>query len=359
MSQGSHIHEPRTIKRRICSPRLTGPEESDEEEGMIDTLMPPRSRPKAKRTKEEKLFLESRSLLMTEFIEAAHRTAVTDATILLAGDSGTGKSAFAHQIHRWSGRSEAPFLSVDCAAIPEHVHDNDPFNDLRNSLAVLHVERQGRSDDSYSATLLFDNLAELQPTAQARLLQFVEEQQSGPQLSPSLLRVRIIATSSCDLSAEVLAGRFRNDLFYRINVIALRIPALVDRRRDIVPLAEHLLAQLALHNDRPGLRLDDKAVSAIASYQWPGNVRELRNAIERAAVLCTSDLITEELLPDAVLYARRDSSPESKAITSLEEVERRHIIRVLKASSTMEEAAAALGINSSTLWRKRKHYKIE
>jgi two-component system, NtrC family, response regulator AlgB len=327
---------------------------------MIDTLMPSRTRTTATHANEEKLFLESRSLLMTEFVEAAHRAAVADATILLGGEGGTGKSAFARQIHRWSGRSEAPFLSVDCAAIAEHAHEDNPFEDLRNSLAALQLDRQSQSEVSCSATLLLDNLAELQPAAQPRLLQFVEERQSGLNFFSTGLRVRIIAASSRDLSAEVSAGRFRSDLFYRINVIALRIPALVDRRKDILPLAEHLLENLALRNDRPGLRFSDKAAAAIASYHWPGNVRELRNAIERATVLCTSDLITEEFLPDAVLSTSRgDLLPESKPITSLEEVERRHIIRVLKASSTIEEAAAALGINSSTLWRKRKLYKIE
>ncbi|MGA7869771.1 MAG: sigma 54-interacting transcriptional regulator [Candidatus Binatus sp.] len=296
---------------------------------------------------------------MTEFIEAGHRAAFANATVLLTGDSGTGKSAFARQIHRWSRRSEAPFLSVDCAAISEHIRESDPFEDLRNSLAALPAERDGESDVSDSATLLLDNLVDLPHAAQARLLQFVEGRQSSPHLPSSRLRVRIVAASSRDLSEEVSAGRFRRDLFYRINVIALRIPALADRRGDILPLAEHLLANFALQNHRFGLHLSAEAEAAIASYQWPGNVRELRNAIERAAVLCTRDLIGEQLLPHAVLSAKRlYSFPEPKPVSSLEEVERRQIIEVLKESATMEEAAAALGINSTTLWRKRKLYNI-
>ena len=179
---------------------------------------------------EEELLLESRCLLMTEFIEAAHRAAFTNATILLTGDSGTGKNAFARQIHRWSRRREAPFLSVDCAAIPEHLHESDPFEDLKNTLAALQADREGRHDVSDSATLLLDNLVDLPPAAQARLLQFVEERQSLPDLPASGLRFRIIAASSRDLGGEVAAGHFRSDLFYRINVIALRIPTLVERR---------------------------------------------------------------------------------------------------------------------------------
>ena len=305
MSHGQHFHEPRTSRRRIYPHGLVGPDESDEGEAAIETLMPSRTRPTTTHTNEEELLLESRSLLMTEFIEAAHRAALANATILLTGDSGTGKSAFARQIHRWSRRREAPFLSVDCAAISEHLHESDPFEDLRNTLAALQADREGRRDVSDSATLLLDNLVDLPPAAQARLLQFVEERQSLPDLPTSGLRVRIIAASSRDLGGEVAAGRFRSDLFYRINVIALRIPTLVERRWDIPLLAAHLLAHTAIRNVRNRLHLSAGAAAVMANYHWPGNVRELRNAIERAAVLCTSDLITEEHLPDVVRAARQ------------------------------------------------------
>ena len=145
MSHGQHFHEPRTSRRRIYPRGLVGPDESDEGEAAIETLMPSRTRPTTTHANEEELLLESRCLLMAEFIEAAHRAALANATILLTGDSGTGKSAFAHQMHRWSRGSEAPFLSVDCAAISEHIHESDPFEDLRNSLAVLHDDREDRS----------------------------------------------------------------------------------------------------------------------------------------------------------------------------------------------------------------------
>lgn len=358
MSHGQDLHVPRTSRRRIFPQGLVGPDQSDEGEAAIETLMPSQSHPT--HADQEELLLESRCLLMTDFIEAVHRAALANATILLTGDSGTGKSAFARQIHRWSRRSDAPFLSVDCAAISEHVQDSDPFEDLRNTLAALHADRGDRSDVSDSSTLLLDNLVDLPPAAQARLLQFVEERQSPVDLPSSGLHVRIIAASSRDLGGEVAEGRFRSDLFYRINVLALRIPTLVERRHDIPVLAAHLLAHTAPRNIRRRLHLSPQAAAVMASYHWPGNVRELRNAIERAAVLCTTDLITEEHLPDDVRAARqRRNSIEGNPLTSLEEVERRHIVDVLKASSTMEEAAAALGINISTLWRKRKLYKIE
>ncbi len=360
MTHGQHdLHDLKTPARRIHRRQGEGPDGSDEGEA-LDTLMPSRNRPPAIQANDEELLLESRSLLMREFIEAAHRAALANATTLLTGDSGTGKNAFAHQMHRWSRGPEAPFLSVDCAAVPEHIHESDPFEDLRNSLAVLRADSKDRSGVWWSATLLLDNLADLPLAAQARLLQFVEERQSPPDSRNSGLHVRIIAASGRDLGGEVAAGRFRSDLFYRINVIALKIPTLVERRLDIRLLAAHLLAHIALRINRHRLHLSPGAIAVMTNYHWPGNVRELRNAIERAAVLCTGDVITEEHLPEAVRAARqRRTLAESRSLTSLEEVERSHIIRVLKESSTMEEAAAALGINISTLWRKRKLYKIE
>ena len=149
MSHGQDLHVPRTSRRRIFPQGLVGPDQSDEGEAAIETLMPSQSHPT--HADQEELLLESRCLLMTDFIEAVHRAALANATILLTGDSGTGKSAFARQIHRWSRRSDAPFLSVDCAAISEHVQDSDPFEDLRNTLAALHADRGDRSDVSDSS----------------------------------------------------------------------------------------------------------------------------------------------------------------------------------------------------------------
>ena len=327
----------------------------------IETLMPSRTRPTTTHTNEEELLLESRSLLMTDFIEAAHRAALANATILLTGDSGTGKSAFARQIHRWSRRREAPFLSVDCAAISEHLHESDPFEDLRNTLASF-ASRSRRPTATFRT--LLPCFWTILWTSRLPLRQgFCSSSKSGNLFRICPLQVCTFESSrhpARDLGGEVAAGHFRSDLFYRINVIALRIPTLVERRWDIPLLAAHLLAHSAIRNVRHRLHLSTGAAAVMANYHWPGNVRELRNAIERAAVLCTSDLIIEEHLPDVVLAARqRRTITEGRPLTSLEEVERTHIIAVLKASSTMEEAAAALGINISTLWRKRKLYKIE
>jgi NtrC-family two-component system response regulator AlgB len=169
---------------------------------------------------------------------------------------------------------------------------------------------------------------------------------------------RIIAASNRDLPGEVTAHRFREDLFYRLNVIALSVPPLREHAEDILPLAERLLSAAAIRNRRSQLRLSPEAQAVIANYGWPGNVRELRNAVERAAVLSQSDLISPECLPDT-LFRQHPLAPSSPSSASLEEIEREQIMRVLAESPTLQDAAENLGINVTTLWRKRKRYKLE
>lgn len=169
---------------------------------------------------------------------------------------------------------------------------------------------------------------------------------------------RIIAASNRDLPAEVEAHRFREDLFYRLNVIALSVPPLREHAEDILPLAERLLSAAAIRNHRSQLRFSPEAQAVITKYGWPGNVRELRNAVERAAVLSQSDLISPECLPDT-LFQLRSPTPNSPSSVSLEEIEREQIMRVLAESPTLQGAAEDLGIDVTTLWRKRKRYKLD
>ena len=304
--------------------------------------------------------LEARSRLMREFLEAAKRAAATNATILLTGESGNGKTLFARQIHRWSGRDERSWVALDCAALSEQSADSEGFARALSVLRNLSKDGDGRAEIE-GVTLFLDNIGELGPTAQSAILQFVEEQKphANDRHFGKQAYVRIIAASHRDLDAEVVAGRFRKDLFYRINVIALRIPTLRERPGDIDSLAVHLLTQAAIASGRPGLRYSREAASAIAHHSWPGNVRELRNVAERAAVLAPADVIRLENLPEAVsATASCRPSSRSRQTTSLEEVERLHIMRILEASSTIEEAATLLGINASTLWRKRKLHNL-
>jgi NtrC-family two-component system response regulator AlgB len=192
-------------------------------------------------------------------------------------------------------------------------------------------------------------------------LRFLQDQSFERVGGDRTIRVdaRIVAASNRDLETELTAHRFREDLYYRLNVIAIRVPRLRERRKDILPLAGWILRAASLRNRRAPMSLSDEAAAAIQNYGWPGNIRELRNALERAAVLCRSDTIGIEDLPDALFRSVPEPLAAAASASSLEELERQHIVRVLAQSATLEEAAATLGINVTTLWRKRRRYGIE
>jgi two-component system, NtrC family, response regulator AlgB len=310
---------------------------------------------------EERPLIESQSPIMHQLLETARRVAASEATILLMGESGTGKNVLARQIHRWSPRSEKPFVVVNCTTLSEPLLESELFGHMRGSFTGAIKDKPGRLEAAHHGTVFLDEIADLSPPLQTKFLRFVQEQSFERVGGDDTIAVdtRIVAASNRDLTAEVAAHRFREDLFYRLNVIALRVPALRERPQDIVRLAESLLIVAAARNHRQALRLSPEVIAAMTAYRWPGNVRELRNAIERAAVLAQGDLITPEYLPDAMFQDAPPAAVPGAHPASLEEVERGQIMRVLGESPTLEDAAETLGINVSTLWRKRKRYKIE
>ncbi|HEY1849532.1 MAG TPA: sigma-54 dependent transcriptional regulator [Candidatus Binataceae bacterium] len=310
---------------------------------------------------EERPLIESQSPVMRQLLETARRVAASEATILLMGESGTGKNVLARQIHRWSPRSEKPFVVVNCTTLSEPLLESELFGHMRGSFTGAIKDKPGRLEAAHHGTVFLDEIADLSPPLQTKFLRFVQEQSFERVGGDDTIAVdtRIIAASNRDLTAEVAAHRFREDLFYRLNVIALRVPALRERPQDIERLAESLLIVAAARNHRSALRLSPEVTATMTTYRWPGNVRELRNAIERAAVLAQGDLITPEYLPDAMFQDAPPASAPGAHPASLEEVEREQIMRVLGESPTLEDAAETLGINVSTLWRKRKRYKIE
>jgi NtrC-family two-component system response regulator AlgB len=310
---------------------------------------------------EERPLIESQSPVMRQLLETARRVAASEATILLMGESGTGKNVLARQIHRWSPRSEKPFVVVNCTTLSEPLLESELFGHMRGSFTGAIKDKPGRLEAAHHGTVFLDEIADLSPPLQTKFLRFVQEQSFERVGGDDTIAVdtRIVAASNRDLTAEVGAHRFREDLFYRLNVIALRVPALRERPQDIVRLAESLLIVAAARNHRQALRLSPEVIAAMTAYRWPGNVRELRNAVERAAVLVQGDLITPEYLPDAMFQDVPPASSPGAHPASLEDVERDQIMRVLAESPTLEDAAETLGINVSTLWRKRKRYKIE
>jgi NtrC-family two-component system response regulator AlgB len=310
---------------------------------------------------DDSAMLESRSPAMVALLDTARQAAASDATLLLAGESGTGKNLLARQIHRWSPRRDNPFVVVNCTTLSDELLESELFGHMRGAFTGAVKDKPGRLESADRGTVFLDEIADLSGALQTKFLRFVQEQSFERVGGERTIRVdaRIIAASNRDLAAEVAAHRFREDLYYRLNVITLRIPALRERPEDVPALAQWMLRGAALRNRKPALRLSAEAAAAVNRYRWPGNVRELRNAIERAAVLCRGDEIGPDDLPDTVFRETTEASPQLSAAASLEAKEREHIVRVLAESPTLEEAAAVLGINVTTLWRKRKRYGIE
>jgi two-component system, NtrC family, response regulator AlgB len=266
-------------------------------------------------------------------------------------------------IHRWSPRASRTFVTIPCTTLADHLLESELFGQVRGAFTGAWRDKPGGLETAEGGTAFLDDVAELPPELQTKLLRFLEERRFERVGGTDTVTVstRIVAATNRDLGAEVRAGRFREDLFYRLNVIALRLPSLRDRREDLPALTDDILTTLALRHQRRGLTLTPGARRAIEKYPWPGNVRELINALERAVVLARGDTITAEDLPDQVLAPAAGLPTPSVATVpgSLEDVERAHVQRVLAESATLEEAATRLGIDSTTLWRKRKRWRLE
>jgi NtrC-family two-component system response regulator AlgB len=307
-------------------------------------------------------YLESRSPAMIALLETARQAARSEASILLAGESGTGKNVLAKQIHDWSPRGERPFVVVNCTTLSEHLLESELFGHMRGAFTGAIKDKPGRLEAADTGTVFLDEIADLTPALQIKFLRFLQEQRFERVGGQQTIQVdtRIIAASNRDLEEEVSAGRFRADIFYRLNVISLRMPALRQRPEDILPLANRFLSAASARNRRPALQLSPEATAALTSYPWPGNVRELRNAIERATVLSRGNVIDKDDLPDIIFQA-----PPARLLAAsptdatLEEVEAEHIRRVVSQAATLEEAADTLGIAVATLWRKRRRYRID
>jgi NtrC-family two-component system response regulator AlgB len=316
--------------------------------------------PAAREATERAPRLESQNPAMIALLETARRAAAADTTILLTGESGTGKDILARQIHRWSPRREGPFVVINCMTLAEQLLENELFGHVRGAFTGAVNDKPGRLEAGNGGTVLFDEIAELPTSLQTKLLRFIQERSLERIGSSRTIRVdvRLVAASNRNLRAEVAAGRFREDLYYRLNVIAFTLPPLCERIQDILPFAEWILKEVSLSANRPELRLSAKVAEVLVSYRWPGNLRELHNALERAATLARTDTITFEDLPDSIRHPASDMLVPTAHGTRLKDFEREHIVRVLANSPTLERAAATLGINVTTLWRKRRHYGI-
>jgi DNA-binding NtrC family response regulator len=320
---------------------------------------------------DEPVLLTSASPATQRALATAERVAVSDATVLLTGESGTGKTVLARQIHAWSQRRHAPFVTIACTTLAEHLLESELFGHVKGAFTGALKNKPGRVEAAEGGTLFLDEVGELSLELQAKLLRFLEEHRFERVGGTTTARVdaRVIAATNRDLEAEVATGRVREDLYFRLNVVGIRLPALRERAEDLPALIDHVIGVLAARHGRPSVRLAADARTLLQSYRWPGNVRELINALERGLVLCAGNEIGVDDLPDRLLApaappraaeleaGSRPAPPESTE--SLEDLERRRIAQVLADSTTLEEAAARLGINTTTLWRKRKRYGFE
>ena len=313
---------------------------------------------------DEPVLLESESPAMQRALDVARRVAGSDATLLLTGESGTGKTVLARQVHAWSARHAAPFVTITCTTLSEHLLESELFGHVKGAFTGAWKDNPGRLEAAAHGTVFLDEIGELSLELQAKLLRFLEERRFERVGGRTTIEVdaRLIAATNRDLETEVAAGRFRSDLFFRLNVIGIRLPPLRERRADLRRLVGHVLATLAARHHRDAVpQPTPEAWRAIEAYAWPGNLRELVNALERALVLSRPDAIDADALPDAVVAPAAPLPPAIAAEASggsLDVIERAHIEQVLAESPTLEQAAARLGIGVTTLWRRRKRYGI-
>jgi NtrC-family two-component system response regulator AlgB len=302
--------------------------------------------------------LETRAPAMQTALALLRRAAPSDVTVLLRGENGTGKSLLARSLHRLSRRADKPFVTVSAPTLSDQLLVSELFGHARGAFTGAVRDSPGRVEAAQGGTLFLDEIGDLGPSTQAQLLRFLQER-AFERVGESRTRhadVRIISATNRDLESDVREARFREDLLYRLNVVEVHVPALRERREDILPLARRLLRSFAGTLHRPGLDFSPEAEVVLESYPWPGNVRELRNAVERAAIVWPADLLPPGAFPERIA-ATHATAPTVGGPFTLEEIEREHILRVLASAPTLEEAARVLGIDASTLWRKRKRYE--
>ncbi len=293
----------------------------------------------------------TRSHKMQTVVDLALQMAAGNIAVLIEGESGTGKELLAHLIHETSARKDKPFIVVNCAALSEHLLESELFGHVKGSFTGATKDRQGRFEAADGGTVFLDEIGEVPTQTQVKLLRFLQSKEFERVGETQSLKVdvRIIAATNKNLEDAVKAGTFREDLFYRLNAVLLKLPPLRERPEDIPLLVTHFLRKFG-----SGSALSQEAFRALKSYPWKGNVRELENVIDRAVLLSHGDEIQLHHLPEQF----RQLGSASSNVLSLEEMERQHILAVLRIAKDLEEAASILHIDPATLWRKRKKFQL-
>ncbi|RJQ53444.1 MAG: sigma-54-dependent Fis family transcriptional regulator, partial [Desulfobacteraceae bacterium] len=300
----------------------------------------------------------SQNAEMQRAVGLARQVAASESVVLLRGPSGTGKTVLARAIHGWSRRAGKPFATISCPTLSPELLESELFGHVKGAFTGALRDNAGRVAACDGGTLFLDEIGDLPFSLQPKLLRFIQDREYervGDQHTRKA-DVRIITATNADLDQAVKEGRFREDLFYRLNVIQIDLPPLADRPDDVQSLANEMLVFFGAQNHKAFRGFSNKAMDALRSYAWPGNIRELRNAVERAAILCPADLVEIEHLPASI--APHIPPVQLGNPVSLEVIEENHIRRVIASTRSLQEAADILGIDQATLWRKRKQYGI-
>jgi len=292
-------------------------------------------------------------------LEIAAKLADTPTTVLITGESGTGKDQLARWIHEHGPRRDAPFLKIDCASLPAELVESELFGHERGAFTGAVARKPGRLEMAEGGTIVLDEIAALSTGMQAKLLRVLEERAFERLGGNETLRMdaRLMALTNTDLGKAVADGRFREDLLFRLNVLAIAVPPLRERRSDIPALISHFLERLSPVHGRKGVAIDSAATVALEGYDWPGNIRELKNAIEHALIFATDSLLHTQDFPQVV--ANSDAPGGTKAMGSLDDLERKAIAATLESTRyKIGRAAEILGISRKTLLEKRKKYGL-
>jgi len=305
--------------------------------------------------------LIGRSAVMTKLLETVTQVAPSEATVLVTGESGTGKEVIAGAIHYNSPRREGPFIKINCAAIPETLLESELFGHEKGSFTGADRRREGKFRQADGGSIFLDEVSEMSLAMQVRLLRVLQEREITRVGGEEVIRVnvRVITATNRDLPAAIEAGRFRKDLFYRLNVVTLHVPPLRERKDDIPPLAEHFLKMFAEKNRKRVRGFTPQAMDRLLRYDWPGNVRELMNTVERGVVLTRSEYIDEGELTPVLLKQHEEETvlPGEVPTASLEALEKATILKTLEQTGgNKSEAARRLGITRRTLHQKLKKY---
>ena len=299
----------------------------------------------------------AKSAKMQQVIEVIKVVAKSNATVLITGESGTGKELVARAIHSQSYRKDKPFIAVSCAALPESLLESELFGHEKGSFTGAHAQRKGKFEIANRGTLFLDEIGEMSANIQVHLLRVLEEKEFTRVGGNELVKVdvRVISATNKDIKKAVANGQFREDLYYRLNVVAIELPLLRERKEDIPLLAQHFLKKFAVENQKGITGFSPEATDFLLKYEWPGNVRELENAIERAVILTKNSYIEVADLPQENLISAH-SVPPGK---DLGEVEKNHILNILsETGGNHSEAARTLGISRATLYNKIRAYGL-